>query len=75
MNNTSMDSSPDTNQTKIERLTYSVEESAAALGVSKPTIYRLIAREILRPLPGIRHKRIPCEQVRKFAQGDLHGLN
>ena len=60
----------------VERLTYSVEESAIALGVSKPTIYRLIVREILRPLPGIRHKRIPCDQVRRFAAGeDLHGLN
>ncbi|WP_084441747.1 helix-turn-helix domain-containing protein [Termitidicoccus mucosus] len=59
----------------IERLTYSVEESAAALGVSKPTIYRLIAREILRPIPGLRHKRIPCDQVRRFAAGEVHGLN
>ena len=69
-----MDSQPNTNP--IQRLTYSVEESALALGVSKPTIYRLIEREVLRPLPGIRHKRIPCGQVRKFASGeDVHGLN
>jgi len=69
-----MNSDPKPNP--IERLTYSVEESAIALGVSKPTIYRLIVREILRPLPGIRHKRIPCDQVRRFAAGeDLHGLN
>ena len=54
----------------IERLTYTVDEAAAALGVSRPTIYRLIAREVLRPLPGIRHKLIPCDQVRKFASGD-----
>lgn len=66
----------DDKRNPIERLTYSVEESAQALGVSKPTIYRLIEREILRPLPGIRHKRIPCDQVRKFARGeDLHGWN
>lgn len=54
---------------RIPRLTYSVEESAQALGVSRPTIYRLIAREILRPIPGLRHKRIPCEQVKRFASG------
>jgi excisionase family DNA binding protein len=60
----------------IERLTYSVEESAAALGLSKPTIYRLISRRVLRPLPGLRHKRIPCEQVRRFGSGQsLHGVN
>ena len=60
----------------VERLTYSVEESATALGVSKPTIYRLLVRRILRPVPGLRHKRIPCQQVRRLAAGEaLHGLN
>ena len=64
---------PDLTQTAaspIERLTYSVEESAAALGVSKPTIYRLIARRMLRPVPGLRHKRIPCQQIRTLAAGE-----
>ena len=60
----------------IERLTYSVEESAFALGVSKPTIYRLLTRRLLRPVPGLRHKRIPCKQVRRLAAGEvLHGPN
>ena len=61
----------------IARLTYSVEESATALGVSKPTIYRLLARRILRPVPGIRHKRIPCQQIRRLvaAPGELHGVS
>ena len=60
----------------VERLTYSVEESATALSVSRPTIYRLLARRILRPVPGLRHKRIPCQQVRRLAAGEaLHGLN
>jgi excisionase family DNA binding protein len=70
-----METNNETKPSQVERLTYSVEESAVALGVSKPTIYRLIAREILRPLAGIRHKRIPCDQVRRFAMGDLHGRN
>lgn len=60
----------------VERLTYSVEESATALGVSKPTIYRLVARRILRPVPGLRHKRIPCQQVRRLVAGEaLHVSN
>ena len=60
----------------VERLTYSVEESATALGVSKPTIYRLLARRILRPVPGLRHKRIPCQQIRRLGSGEsLHGVN
>lgn len=67
---------PETAPAAVERLTYSVEESATALGVSKPTIYRLLARRILRPVPGLRHKRIPCQQVRRLAAGEaLHGLN
>ena len=52
----------------VERLTYSVDESAAALGVSKPTIYRLVARRILRPIAGLRHKRIPVRQIRALVQ-------
>ena len=52
----------------IPRLTYSVEESAHALGVSKPTIYRLLARRILRPIPGVRHKRIPVRQIQSLVQ-------
>lgn len=55
--------SPESIATDIRRLTYSVDESAQALGVSKPTIYRLIARRILRPVPGVRHKRISVRQV------------
>lgn len=67
--------SPTPETAPVERLTYSVEESATALGVSKPTIYRLLARRILRPVPGIRHKRIPCQQIRHLASGELHGRN
>jgi excisionase family DNA binding protein len=46
-----------------ETLTYSVAEAAMALGVSAPTVYRLITRRILRPLDCLRHKRIPKRQV------------
>lgn len=73
---TSEATSPAPETTPIARLTYSVEESATALGVSKPTIYRLLARRILRPVPGIRHKRIPCQQIRRLvSSGELHGVN
>lgn len=48
----------DSPSTDIPRLTYSVEESATALGVSRPTIYRLVARRIgPRPESGIRGSR------------------
>jgi excisionase family DNA binding protein len=53
-----------------ESLTYSVAEAAHVLGVSQPTIYRLITRRMLRPLPCIRHKRLPKKQVQRLANGD-----
>jgi excisionase family DNA binding protein len=49
-----------------ERLTYSVEEAATILGLSKPTIYRLLVRNILRALPGLRTKRITHLSVEKY---------
>jgi excisionase family DNA binding protein len=50
----------------LETLTYSVTETARVLGVSLPTVYRLIARRLLRPLPGLRHKRLPKRQVHAY---------
>ena len=47
----------------LETLTYSVTETARVLGVSLPTVYRLIARRLLKPLPGLRHKRVSKRQV------------
>ena len=76
MNSHTSSPAPEAPPVAVERLTYSVEESATALGVSKPTIYRLLARRMLRPVPGLRHKRIPCQQIRKLAAGEtIHGLN
>lgn len=53
----------------IEALTYTVAEAAAALGVSQATIYRLIQRRLLKPISGLRHKRISKKQIHSFAQG------
>ena len=58
----------------IDSLTFSVGETAQVLGVSEPTIYRLVARRLLRPLPGLRHKRIPKRQVFDFVNADLPSL-
>ena len=52
-----------------ESLTYSVAEAAAALGVSQATIYRLIHRRSLKPVLGLRHKRISKRQVNALVQG------
>ena len=60
----------ETTATVPAKQTYSVAEAAAILGVSRPTIYRLMARRILIPIPGLRHKRLPKKQVRRLSQGD-----
>jgi excisionase family DNA binding protein len=62
---------PTAPESPVERLTYSVAESATALGVSKPTIYRLVARHMLRPVAGLRHKRIPCRQIAALVGGHV----
>ena len=51
-----------------ETLTYSPAEAAAVIRVSRPAIYRMIARRYLIPLPGMRHKRIPKKQVDRLAR-------
>jgi excisionase family DNA binding protein len=51
-----------------EKLTYSVAEAAVLLGVSRPTIYRLIGRRVLIPIPGMRHKRLSKRQVRRLGE-------
>ena len=52
-----------------EKKTYSVAEAASILGISRPSVYRLIARRILIPIPGLRTKRIPKKQVRRLSDG------
>lgn len=64
------ESSP--NSVPVARLTYTVDEAAAAIGVSKPTIYRLIVRGHLCPVPNLRHKLIPCEQLHRYVAGEKH---
>ena len=60
---------PPTGPDSTEPLTYSVAEAADALGISQSTIYRLIGRRLLKPVPGVRHKRISRSQIHTFAQG------
>ena len=50
-------------------LTVSVSEAAEILGLSEPTIYRLISRRLLRILPGLRHKRITRRSLDVYCAG------
>ena len=46
-----------------ERLAYSIEEAAAMLGVHYFSVYRLIQRGKLKPVPGAA-RQTPCAPLR-----------
>jgi excisionase family DNA binding protein len=50
--------------------TYSARESAKLLGVSYPTLLRLIKRKKLKCLP-LRHKFIPRAEIQRFLRDEL----
>jgi len=45
---------------------YTVEEVAAILRVDYKTVLRLIQRGLLKVLPGIRHKRVTEEELKRY---------
>lgn len=51
---------------ELPRMAYSIDETAAILGLSVTTIRRLVARGRLRTIPGIRHRIIPRAQIEKL---------
>ena len=59
-----------TNGDQPQRTVYTAEE-AAALGVRDDTIYRLIKRNELKTVRGIRHKRILKSELERYAGGPI----
>ncbi|HTL67957.1 MAG TPA: helix-turn-helix domain-containing protein [Lacunisphaera sp.] len=55
-------------QNTVERLTYSATETAAALGVSKITLWRMAQRGEIMPLPGLRKKLYSVAALRRFVE-------
>ncbi len=45
---------------------YTVEEIAAILRIDYKTVLRLIERGLIKVLPGIRHKRIVEEELKRY---------
>lgn len=54
------------NDSKNERLVYTVQEAAAVLNVSTKTIRRLLARRLLTGSKALRKILIPREQLDAF---------
>ena len=51
-----------------EKILLTVDEAASLLGVAKVTLYRLIWRNLLRPVHIGRAVRIPRAEVERFAR-------
>lgn len=66
MSTRSANSSARQKGTGIERLAYSISETAAALGVSPISVRRLIDRGLLRPNRALRHLLIPAGELDRF---------
>jgi excisionase family DNA binding protein len=62
---------PITMQTQPEKLVYTLQESAALLGLSTKSISRLIQRGRLRCMSSVRHKLIPRSELERFLKEDL----
>ena len=45
---------------------YTANEVADLLKVKYKTVLRLIQRGLLKPIPGIRHKRITEQELKRF---------
>lgn len=61
-------------ETQAVAVTISVGEAATILGLSEPTIYRLIERRLLKNLPGLRHKRITRRSLNAYCAGTFADL-
>ena len=51
------------------RRVYTVREVSEQLNVSEKTVYRLVARGLLKASKALRHLRIPVESVDAFLKG------
>jgi hypothetical protein len=51
------------------KLAYPIEELMAELGVTRTTVWRWEALELLKPVPHLRHKIYAREEVERFLKG------
>jgi excisionase family DNA binding protein len=51
-------------------MTHSLQETAALLGVHPSTVYRLVGRKLIRPVPGLRHLRFQLSEIQRFMNGE-----
>lgn len=54
----------------LELAAYSVDQTCIALGVSKPTVYKLIEQGRLRTVSVGRRRLIPATELARLLEGD-----
>ena len=50
----------------IERLVFTADEVCAAIGICRVSLWRLGKRNLLRPIPHLRHKLYSVAAVKRF---------
>ena len=55
----------------VEKLAYSIEEAAAALGISYISVFRLLKRGKLKSCRALRHHMIPKSELMRFLKATL----
>ena len=60
------DTTPTTLNAQRHRLAYSIQETAAMLGICSKSVHRLILRGLIRPSRALRHILIPKEEIERF---------
>jgi len=58
---------------RVERLLYSVPEVAGLFGISEKSVYRLLARGLLKSSNALRHKRISQASIDEFISTTTNG--
>ena len=56
----------ESSSTNGSRRMYTVREVAGQINVTEKTVYRLVARGLLKASKALRHLRIPAESVEEF---------
>jgi excisionase family DNA binding protein len=52
----------------LKRKAYSIKETGMLLGISQPSVRRLIKRGLLRPNRALRHLLVPASEIDRFLQ-------
>lgn len=56
----------------LQRLAYSLKETAAMLGISYMSTHRLLQRGLLKSSTALRHKVIPLTEIQRFLKDTTH---